>query len=163
MNDINTKPMTAGDLLTYTINGEHLFCIFTMPIDHNQNYYKCLEKAYNQMKSQVTGYRYLGIQQEPVNCWNMSRNLTLLGTIFNYNDAEIWLCGDTEFHKAKQFKQYKDFVRDAIGVSKREDSKSNLRTKFKGEKRKSFSSNGITSSYGSKENKYYNNKFNHNL
>lgn len=153
--------MAAGDLLTYTIDNEQLFCIFTMPIDQSQNYYQCLEKAYIQMKSQVTGYRYLGIQQEPVNSWKMSRNLTLMSSIFNYHNAEIWLCGDTEFHTTKQFKQYNEIVRNTIEGNKREDPKTNLRIKSRSDKRKSYSSNA--SSYGFKEKKNHTFKLNHNF
>jgi len=157
LQDINVKPMAPGDLLTYQIDTEIVFCILIKPCNENPSYFRCLEKAFQKMKSQLTGYRYLGVQQDPLNhnynLPSLSRNLYLLKTIFSNRNAEIWVCGDTEQHKELQYQQYKKIVSDAIQMNQKRNSKTNAKTRNKSE-RKKHSTNGSTSKRNLTENYY---------
>lgn len=122
LEDINIKPVAAGDILTYKIGTELLICIFVMPMNKNPTYFTSLEKAFTEMKSLMTGYRYLGIQYVPMRhehynsrpYYCIPRNLLLLREIFDRKSAEIWLCGDPKQDKTNDFKLYNRFVQNAI-------------------------------------------------
>lgn len=151
LKDINIKPMAHGDLLTYKIDSEVLFCIFIKPLDQNSAYFRCLEKAFQEMKSQMTGYRYLGIQQEPISYRSyqhtLPRTLCTLKSVFSVQNAEIWICGDTEQHKALNYQQYKNIVNDAIEVNQKRNSKTNARSKHRSERKKRESTNSNNSKH----------------
>ncbi|XP_025196678.1 uncharacterized protein LOC112595618 isoform X3 [Melanaphis sacchari] len=154
LNDINIKPMAPGDILLYKIGTEVLFCIFIKPFDQNPSYFKCLEKAFQEMKSQLTGYRYLGVQQDPLihktNTHNLARNLSMLKSVFSNRNAEIWVCGDTEQHKTYQYQQYKKTVTDAIDVNHKRNSKTSAKSRNKLDKKRHSTNNN--SKHGSAEN-----------
>ncbi|XP_026818402.1 protein PF14_0175-like isoform X3 [Rhopalosiphum maidis] len=160
LQDINVKPVAAGDVLLYKIDTEVLFCIFIQSIDQHPSYCKSLEDAFQKMKSQLTGYRYLAIQQDPLNhktnIHNFARNLAMLKSVFSNRNAEIWICGDTEQHNTLQYQQYKKTVTDTIDVSHKRHSKTSSRSKNKlDRKRHSINSNNSnTSKHDSEENHY---------
>lgn len=157
LKDINIKPMAPGDILSYKIDTEVLFCIFIKPFDQNPSYFRCLEKAFQEMKSQLTGYRYLGIQQDPLNhktnIHNLSRNLIMLKSVFNNRNAEIWICGDTDQHNSFQYQQYKKTVTDAIDVNHKRSSRTSAKSRTKSDKKR-HSTNSNTSKHDSTENYY---------
>ncbi|XP_060847866.1 uncharacterized protein LOC132927368 isoform X3 [Rhopalosiphum padi] len=160
LQDINVKPVTAGDVLLYKIDTEVLFCIFIQSIDQHPSYCKSLEDAFQEMKSQLTGYRYLAIQQDPLNhktnMHHFARNLAMLKSVFSNRNAEIWICGDTEQHNTLQYQQYKKIVTDAIDVGHKRHSKTSSRSRNKlDRKRHSINSNNSnTSKHDSEENHY---------
>lgn len=139
--------MAHGDLLIYKVDSEVLFCLFIKPFDQNLIYYKSLEKAFQDMKSQLTGYRYLGVQQEPLiynkpYLYNLPRTLCILKSVFSVQNAEIWVCGDTEQHKALNYQQYKNIVSDVIELNQKRNSKPSTKSRNKPErKRHSVNSN----------------------
>jgi len=138
--------MAHGDLLIYKVDSEVLFCLFIKPFDQNLTYYRSLEKAFQDMKSQLTGYRYLGVQQEPLGyksyLYNLSRTLCMLKSVFSVQNAEIWVCGDTEQHKALNYQQYKKIVSDVIELNQKRNSKPNTKSRNRSErKRLSVNSN----------------------
>lgn len=114
--------MAAGDVLSYKVDKEILFCIFTNPVDQNQSYFECIEEAFKKIKSQLVGYRYLAIQRESIDneytVNDTTRNVLLLQTIFNHLNAEIWICNDTDWNKVDQFKHYNKFVTSSIETNK---------------------------------------------
>lgn len=117
MEDINIKPVAAGDILSYTIDTELLICIFVKPMD--SSYFKCLEKAFTEMKLLMPGYRYLGIQYSTDDNFGKSyshipRNLLLLQSVFDKEKAEIWMCGDSKQNKSKEIEYYNRIVRNSI-------------------------------------------------
>lgn len=124
--------MAPGDVLSYTVNNELLFCIFITPISSNQSYFSCLEKAFKKMKSQMTNYRYLGIQKDPSNPILMSRHLLLLKMVFSNFNCEIWICGGVETRKLNQHRQYNKHVRS----NTENNIRSYPRNTFETEKRK---------------------------
>jgi len=132
--------MAHGDLLVYKIDSEVLFCLFIKPFDQNSTYYRSLEKAFQDMKSQLTGYRYLGIQQEPISYkpyqYNLPRTLYMLKSVFSVQNAEIWVCGDTEQHKAYNYQQYKKIVNDVIELNQKRNSKPNSKSKNRLERKR---------------------------
>lgn len=150
MKDITIKPMAAGEVLTYKVDKEVLFCIFFT--HDNPSYFECLEKALKEIKSQLTGYRYLGIQQDPINYnhknHGISRHLALMRSVFSNRDAEIWICGDTNMHRSQQMQQYQKVVSDAIEANKIVSSKSHPRLKIE---KKKFNSNSFDQTYNSVE------------
>jgi len=135
--------MAHGDLLMYKVDTEVLFCVFIKPFDQYSAYFRCLEKAFQEMKSYLTGYRYLGVQQEPLiykpNQHTLTRSLAMLKSVFSNQNAEIWICGDTEQHKAHHYQQYKKIVFDAIEMNQKRNSKTNGR--FKRSERKKHGNN----------------------
>lgn len=144
--------MAAGDVLTYKVDKEVLFCIFFT--HNNPSYFECLEKAFKEIKSQLTGYRFLGIQQDPINYSNkhhgVSRHLALIRSVFSNHDAEIWICGDTNMHKSQQMLQFQKVVNNAIEVNKIVTSKPRANSRLKTE-RKKYNSNGFDRTYSSVE------------
>lgn len=159
MEDINIKPMAAGDVLSYTVNNEMLFCVFTNPVDQNQSYFECLEEAFKKIKSQLTGYRFLAIQRESMDneytVNDTSRIVLLLQTIFTHLNAEIWICNDTDLNKVDQFKHYNKFVTSSIETNNKGYSKTIFKPKTK-PFRKKYNTDHATSSYGFVKN--YSNK-----
>lgn len=152
MEDINIKPMAAGDVLSYTINKEILFCVFTNPVDQNQSYFECLEEAFKKIKSQLTGYRFLAIQRESIDneytVNDTSRNVLLLQTIFNHLNAEIWICNDTDdLNKVNQFKRYNKFVTSSIETNNKGYSKIIYKPKIK-PVRKKYNTDHTTNTCG---------------
>jgi len=145
--------MAHGDFLMYKIDTEILFCVFIKPFDQYTAYFRCLEKTFQEMKSHLTGYRYLGVQQEPFtdkpNQVNLTRCLSMLKSVFSNQNAEIWICGDTEQHKAHHYQQYKKIVDDAIEPNPKRNSKTN-KTKYRSERKR----HGNSSRHDSSE-KYY--------
>lgn len=150
--DISIKPMTAGDVLTYKVDKEVLFCIF-FTYD-NPSYFECLEKALREIKSQVTGYRFLGIQQDPLNNshknYGIYRHVAVMRSVFSNHDAEIWICGDTDTHRSYQMQQFQKVVNDAIEANKIVSSKPRTHLRLTVE-RKKFNSNGFDRTYSSVE------------
>ncbi|XP_015376382.1 PREDICTED: uncharacterized protein LOC107170631 isoform X2 [Diuraphis noxia] len=140
LEDINVKPMTHGDLLIYKVDSEVLFCLFLKPYDQNPMYFRSLEKAFQEMKSQLTGYRYLGIQQEPISYKPsqhiLPRILCVLKSVFSVQNAEIWVCGDTEQHKTYNYQQYKKVVNDVIDLNQKRNSKPSNKSRHRLEKKK---------------------------
>jgi len=132
--------MAHGDLLIYKVDSEVLFCLFIKPFDQNSTYFRSLEKAFQKMKSQLTGYRYLGIQQEPISYkpyqHTLMRTLCMLKSVFSVQNAEIWVCGDTEQHKAYNYQQYKKIVNDVIELNQKRNSKPNTKSKHRSERKK---------------------------
>lgn len=132
--------MAHGDLLMYKIDTEVLFCVFIKPFDQYSSYFRCIEKAFQEMKSHLTGYRYLGVQQEPLtykpNQHTLTRSLAILKSVFSNQNAEIWICGDTEQHKAHNYQQYKKIVNDAIDLNQKRNSKTNVKSKNRPERKK---------------------------
>ncbi|XP_050063348.1 origin recognition complex subunit 1-like isoform X3 [Aphis gossypii] len=157
LKDINIKPMAPGDILSYKIDTEVIFCIFIKPFDQNPSYFRCLEKAFQEMKSQITGYRYLGVQQDPLNhktnIHNLSRNLIMLKSVFSNRNAEIWVCGDTDQHNSFQYQQYKKTVTDAIDINHKRSPRTSAKSRTKSD-RKRHSTNSNTSKHDSTENYY---------
>ncbi|XP_060856713.1 uncharacterized protein LOC132934430 isoform X4 [Metopolophium dirhodum] len=157
LKDINIKPMAHGDFLMYKIDTEILFCVFIKPFDQYSAYFRCLEKAFQEMKSHLTGYRYLGVQLEPFtykpNQLTLTRSLTMLKSVFSNQNAEIWICGDTEQHKALHYQQYKNIVNDAIEPNPKRNSKINNRSKSKTERKR----HGNSSRHDLSEKHYSNN------
>ncbi|XP_016662883.1 uncharacterized protein LOC100570440 isoform X2 [Acyrthosiphon pisum] len=157
LKDINIKPMAHGDFLMYKIDTEILFCVFIKPFDQYSAYFRCLEKAFQEMKSHLTGYRYLGVQQEPYtykpNQLTLSRCLAILKSVFSNQNAEIWICGDTEQHKAHHYQQYKKIVNDAIEPNPKRNSKTNTKSKNRPEKKR----HGNNSRHDLSEKHYSNN------
>lgn len=156
MKDINIKPIALGDVWSYKIGIEILFCIFIKPEHENPSYFKCLNKAFNEIKSEVTGYRYLAIQLErpsPLNLNNITgRTLILLTSIFNQASAEIWICGDTKNINTQKFQHYKNTVHTAIEMNKRGSNQSTMNRNKQDKKRHSL--NSSTTSYNSSENNH---------
>lgn len=134
--------MAPGDVWTYKFDEEVLFCIFFT--HNNRSYFECLEKAFKTIKSQLTGYRYLGIQQDPIDysykMHNISRHLTLIKSVFSSHDAEIWICGDTSTHKS-QVQQFQKVVNDAIEMNKVLPPKLPVQSRLKTAEKK-YNSNG---------------------
>jgi len=132
--------MAHGDFLMYKIDTEILFCVFIKPFDQYSAYFRCLEKAFQEMKSHLSGYRYLGVQLEPFtykpNQLTLTRSLSMLKSVFSNQNAEIWICGDTEQHKALHYQQYKNIVNDAIEPNPKRNSKTNNRSKSKTERKR---------------------------
>ncbi|XP_050438282.1 GATOR complex protein WDR24-like isoform X4 [Adelges cooleyi] len=122
INDINMKPMAPGEIRMYKINGEVLICVFVKSLDKDRDHYKSLEKAFNLIKTQLSGYRYLGLQQRSASSEYdfdiMSHQIILLRSVFNNQNAEIWLCGDNDSHKAMQYEQYQKIVKESIEANK---------------------------------------------
>lgn len=151
MEDINVKPVAAGDVLNYKINNEELFCIFIRPIDKNPCYFECLSKAFHTMKSQMTGYRYLAIQRESINDPNVSgipRHILLLQTVFSTIKAEIWICNDNDLCEVNQFKHYKNFVTNTMVEKHNKLPKSSGKQKLKSIKGRNISKmHSVVSSY----------------
>ncbi|VVC28862.1 Hypothetical protein CINCED_3A014362 [Cinara cedri] len=118
LQDMHIKPRAPGEILSYKIHNELLICILISPIENNPLFYQCLEKTYNKMKSQMTGYRYLAFQKKQNNGWIspicFSQCITLLQLIFNDSKAEIWLCGVQDNLRKYQLKQYQKTVNTAI-------------------------------------------------
>jgi hypothetical protein len=114
--------MAPGDVWSYKIGIEILFCIFIKSENENPSYFKCLNKAFNAIKSEMTGYRFLGIQLEPTSSLNLnnitSRTLILLMSVFSQANAEIWVCGDTKNSNTQKFQHYKNTVNTAIEMNK---------------------------------------------
>lgn len=160
LEDIQLKPMAPGDVLSYTVNSELLFCIFITPISSNQSYFCCLEKAFKKMKSQMTNYRYLGIQKDRTNPFLMSRHLLLLKIVFSNFNCEIWICDDVDDRKFNQRRQYNKNIRSNTEVNVR----SYPRNKYETVKRK-YSTNYIrnTNTYDNVQNNYYDKKHNDKL
>lgn len=155
MNDINIRPVAPGDIVSYKIGNEVLFCIFVVPEDRSQSYYENLEKAFLKMKSELTGYRYFGIQRGSVN--DLSRHLLLLQTVFNNLNAEIWLCNDTESNKANELRLYNSCI-NSIDKSRRDYySKPNEKRGSRVEKKR-HSSSSIAKTNGSIENHFHDNR-----
>lgn len=147
--------MAAGDVLSYRINNEELFCIFTKSIDQNPSYFECLEKAFQSLKSQMSGYRYIAIQRESIYDLNIksstSRHILLLQTVFSTFKAEIWICNNNDLCEAHQFEHYKSFVTNTmVERNKRYSWKSNSKQKSKTEKKKYKNAN-VTKMRGSGE------------
>lgn len=165
LDEIKVKPVIAGDLRFYEFDTEVLFCIFIKSIDQHPLHFTCLEEAFQTIKSQLTGYRYLGVQQDPLCDRNkghsLSRNLFMMKEIFTKRNAEIWICGDTEKHKKLQYLQYKKIVNDAIEMNQKRNSRLNTKTRVKSE-RKNCSTNHINRKNGLTEKNYYTNRVNGN-
>lgn len=133
--------MAAGDVLSYKINNEELFCIFTKSIDQNPSYFECLEKAFQSMKLQMSGYRYLAIQRESINDPNTKsgtpRHILLLQTVFSTFKGEIWICNNNDSCEVNQFEYYNSFVTNTmVERNKRYSLKLNSKQKYKTEKKK---------------------------
>lgn len=100
--DLDVRPLVPGDVLSYKIDNELLICIFIKP--GSSSFYRCLENAYKQIQSELTGYRYLAFQHVQKkgfisqNCFY--RCIFLLQSIFSSRNAEIWICGTYEDHEA---------------------------------------------------------------
>lgn len=145
--------MAHGDFLMYKIDTEVLFCVFVKPFDQYSAYFRCLEKTFHEIKSHLTGYRYLGVQQEPFthkpNQLTLTRSLSMLKTVFSNQNAEIWICGDTEQHKALTYQLYKKTVNDAIEPNPKRNSKTN-----KSKNRSDRKRNGSNSRHDSSEKHY---------
>lgn len=145
--------MAPGNVLSYIVNHEVILCIFIMPISSNPLYFSCLEKAFKEIKSQMTGFRYLGIQHDRSNYYMMSRHLLLLKTVFSDSNAEIWVCGDVDNCNTNQHKQYNKNIRLNTDVNTKRYSK----TRFETEKRK-YGTNSVTNTstyYDVMQNKNY--------
>lgn len=156
MEDINIKPIAPGDVWSYKIGIELLFCIFIKPEHQNPSYFRCLNKAFNMIKSAVTGYRYLGIQLEQPALldrnFNTNRTLIMLQSVFSQASAEIWLCGDNKHINSQKYQQYRKTVDTAIEMNKGKSFPNNRYRNRHDKSRHGLST--VTKSHGSVENNY---------
>lgn len=111
LEDIKIKPLSPGHVFIYKIDSKVLFCILVRPLDNNPLHFTCMEKAFNEMKSHMKGFRYLGIQREKLYPYSLFRNmchyLLMLKNMFSYSNAEIWICGNTDRHRIFPYSLYK--------------------------------------------------------